>query len=100
MSICKSDVSSETNTISVSTSEESKQGSLSSIGSLIDYLLRLLSSVRFGLIMLGTLLTCCMIGMLIMQINVEGFQKYFNVLSPAKKAAYGRLGFFDIYHSW
>lgn len=100
MAISKSDVPSETNAIPVSTSEEARQGSLGSIGSLIDYLLRLLSSVRFGLIMLGTLLTCCMIGMLIMQINVEGFQKYFNALSPAKKAAYGRLGFFDIYHSW
>jgi cytochrome c biogenesis protein len=71
-----------------------------SIGSIIDWLLKLLSSVRFGLIMLGTLLTCCMIGMLIMQINVEGFQKYYSALSPAKRVMYGRLGFFDIYHSW
>src|SRR6185295_11291834 len=59
-----------------------------SVGSIIDWLLKLLSSVRFGLVMLGTLLTCCMIGMLIMQINVEGFQKYYSVLSPAKKVMY------------
>jgi ResB protein required for cytochrome c biosynthesis len=90
----------ESNAVSASTLEESKKGNVSSIGSLIDYFLRLLSSVRFGLIMLGTLLTCCMIGMLIMQINVEGFQKYYNALSPAKRIAFGRLGFFDIYHSW
>src|SRR5947199_9640608 len=100
MAISKSDVSPELNSVSVSTSGESKTGDASSIGSLIDYFLRLLSSVRFGLVMLGTLLTCCMIGMLIMQINVEGFQKYYNVLSPAKRLAFGRLGFFDIYHSW
>src|SRR5437868_1471795 len=100
MATSKSDVSPESNSVSVSTSEGTETGNANSIGSLIDYLLRLLSSVRFGLIMLGTLLTCCMIGMLIMQINVEGFQKYYNILSPAKKLAFGRLGFFDIYHSW
>ena len=70
------------------------------LGGAIDSALKLLSSVRFGLVMLGTLLACCMTGMLIMQINVEGFQKYYNALSPAKRAAYGSLGFFDIYHAW
>lgn len=94
---------SESNAVSVTdstTSVEQKNTEGSSIGSLIDSVLKLLSSVRFGLVMLGTLLTCCMIGMLIMQINVEGFQKYYNALSPAKKVMFGRLGFFDIYHSW
>jgi hypothetical protein len=74
-------------------------GSGSALGSLIDSVLKLLSSVRFGLVMLGTLLACCMTGMLIMQVNVEGFQKYYNALSPAKRAVYGSLGLFDIYHS-
>lgn len=68
--------------------------------SLLDKLLNLLSSVRFGLVMLGLLLICCMIGMLIMQINVEGFQKYYAALSPAQRMIYGTLGLFDIYHVW
>ena len=68
--------------------------------SIIDNILKLLSSVRFGLVMLSTLLACCLTGMLIMQVNVEGFQKYYAALSPAKKAVWGHLGFFDIYHSW
>jgi cytochrome c biogenesis protein len=122
MAISKTDISSESNVVSAPTwqpgdnidglsesdskaaltpvLEESSRGNDLSIGSIIDSILKLLSSVRFGLVMLGLLLTCCMIGMLIMQINVEGFQKYYNALSPAKRVAYGRIGFFDIYHSW
>src|SRR5205085_2006011 len=100
MASSKSDITSEAKAISPPISEPSKVGSPTSIGSVIDSVLKLLSSVRFGLVMLGILLTCCMIGMLIMQINVDGFQKYYNALSPAKKLAYGRLGFFDIYHAW
>src|SRR5690349_1988861 len=72
----------------------------SAVGTAIDSILKLLSSVRFGLVMLGTLLTCCMIGMLIMQVSVEGFQKYYSELSPAKRLVFGSLGFFDIYHAW
>ena len=68
--------------------------------SIIDKLLALLSSVKFGLVMLGLLLACCMIGMLIMQMNVEGFQKYYAALSPAQQKIYGLLGLFDIYHVW
>lgn len=67
--------------------------------SVLDKALRLLSSVRFGIVMLGILLTCCMIGMLVMQVNVEGFQKYYSHLKPAQKMIYGALGFFDIYRS-
>jgi cytochrome c biogenesis protein len=66
----------------------------------LDKVLRLLSSVRFGVTMLGILLVCCMIGMLVMQVNVEGFQKYYQALSPAQKAVYYWFGFFDIYHAW
>src|ERR1044071_3048875 len=68
--------------------------------SILDKLLTLLSSVRFGLVMLGTLLICCMVGMLIMQLNVEGFQKYYAALSPAQQKIYGFLGLFDFYHVW
>jgi cytochrome c biogenesis protein len=68
--------------------------------SVLDKALALLSSVRFGIVMLSLLLTCCMIGMLIMQVNVEGFDKYYQALTPAKRDVYQFLGFFDIYHSW
>lgn len=67
--------------------------------SVLDKVLRLLSSVKFGLVMLSTLLICCMIGMLVMQVNVEGWQKYHDHLKPAQKMVYGALGFFDIYRS-
>jgi cytochrome c biogenesis protein len=68
--------------------------------SVLDKTLRLLSSVRFGVTMLGILLVCCIIGMLIMQVNVEGFQKYYDGLSPAQRKVYGALILFDIYHAW
>jgi cytochrome c biogenesis protein len=67
--------------------------------SVLDKVLRLLSSVKFGLVMLSTLLMCNMIGMLVMQVNVDGFQKYYANLKPAQKLIYGSLGFFDIYRS-
>lgn len=67
--------------------------------SVLDKVLRLLSSVKFGLVMLSTLLMCCMIGMLVMQVTVDGFQKYYANLKPAQKLIYGSLGFFDIYRS-
>ena len=62
--------------------------------------LDLLSSVRFGVILLVLLAAACMVGMLIMQQNVEGFDKYFAALTPAQKFLYGKLGVFDIYHAW
>ncbi len=65
--------------------------------SALDKVLGLLSSVRFGIVMLSTLLLCCMIGMLVMQVNVDGFQKYYANLKPAQKLVYGALGLFDIY---
>jgi len=62
--------------------------------------LNLLSSVRFGVTLLVLLVVACMIGMLIMQQNVEGFDKYYAQLTPSQKLLYGSLGFFDIYHAW
>ncbi|MBE7516390.1 MAG: cytochrome c biogenesis protein ResB [Chloracidobacterium sp.] len=59
-----------------------------------------ISSVRFGIILLCLLVLFSMIGMLIMQQNVEGFDAFYVSLTPAEKIVYGRLGFFDIYHSW
>ena len=66
----------------------------------INRTLDIISSVRFGVIMLILLVIASMIGMLIMQQNVEGFDKYFAELTPSQKLLYGSLGFFDIYHVW
>jgi cytochrome c biogenesis protein len=107
MALSKMDVASEAEPVKVSVdmgssrpAEKVVAGRPIAGGSIIDSILKLLSSVRFGLVMLGILLTCCMLGMIIMQVNVEGFQRYYNNLSPASRAVFGRLGFFDIYHSW
>src|SRR4051794_18598417 len=67
---------------------------------IINRVLNLLSSVRFGIILLILLVGGSMLGMLIMQQNVDGFDKYYAELTPAQKLVYGGLGFFDIYHSW
>src|SRR5262245_6737393 len=66
---------------------------------LVDQFLRLLSSVRFGIIMLSLLLLCSMIGMLVMQKDVEGFEQYYANLKPAQRVIYTKLNIFDIYHS-
>ena len=107
MATSKTDLTSEAGAADVSVdtassppTEKGAQVASAAAGSIIDSILKLLSSVRFGLVMLGILLTCCMLGMLIMQVNVEGFGRYYNNLSPASRAVFGRLGFFDIYHSW
>ncbi|HEV2802980.1 MAG TPA: cytochrome c biogenesis protein ResB [Pyrinomonadaceae bacterium] len=68
--------------------------------SFITRLLNLLSSVRFGVTLLILLAAASMIGMLIMQTNVDGFDKYFAALTPSQKLLGGVLGFFDIYHAW
>src|SRR5919199_6981420 len=68
--------------------------------SVVTRALNLLSSVRLGVVLLVLLAAACMVGMLIVQQNVEGFDKYFADLTPAQKFLYGKLGFFDIYHVW
>lgn len=59
-----------------------------------------ISSVRFGVSLLCLLVVLSMIGMLIVQQNVNGFDAYYTSLTPAEKTVYSALGFFDIYHSW
>lgn len=71
-----------------------------SIGGILDAFLGLLSAVPSGVVLLVLLITACMIGMLIQQVELETFAKYFAALTPAEKTIYGRLGFFDIYHVW
>ena len=65
-----------------------------------DRLLDFLSSVRFGVTLLCILVVLSMIGMLIIQQNVEGFDAYYASLTPAEKLFYGSLGFFNIYYAW
>jgi cytochrome c biogenesis protein len=67
--------------------------------SVITRLLNLLSSVRFGVTMLILLAIASMIGMLVMQEDVDGFDKYFAGLTPSQKLLGYWLDFFDIYHS-
>ena len=67
---------------------------------IFDRVLDFISSVRLGVVTLCVLVVLCMIGMLIVQQNVQGFDAYFASLTPAERTVYGALGFFDIYHSW
>ncbi len=67
---------------------------------LLSRFLALVCSVRLGVTLLVLLGLACLIGMLIMQQNVEGFETYFAELTPAQRLVYGNLGFFDIYHAW
>src|SRR5687767_7799111 len=60
----------------------------------------LLSGVRFGVVLLVLLAGACMVGMLVMQVNMDGFDKYYAALTPSQQLLYGGLGFFDIYHTW
>lgn len=68
--------------------------------SVITRVLNLLSSVRFGIVLLMLLVAFSMAGMLIMQKNVEGFERYFDELTPATRMLFGGLGLFDVYHAW
>ena len=80
---------------SVNLSAKSKPGE-----SILSRFLRLICSVRLGVTLLSLLGLACLIGMLIMQQNVDGFDRYFAELTPAQRLVYGNLGLFDIYHAW
>ena len=67
---------------------------------IVNRILDSLSSVRLGVLVLCSMVVLAMIGMLIMQQNVQGFETYYPSLTPAEKLVFGYLGFFDIYHSW
>ncbi len=67
---------------------------------ILNQVLDFLSSVRFGVALLCTLVVLSMLGMIIIQQNVNGFDAYYAGLTPAEKTVYGALGFFDIYYSW
>ncbi|MEJ7846821.1 MAG: cytochrome c biogenesis protein ResB [Pyrinomonadaceae bacterium] len=80
----------------INTREISKPAGASLIKRFVDFI----SSVRFGVAQLCALVVLSMIGMLIVQQNVVGFDAYYASLTPAERLVYGSLGFFDIYHSW
>ena len=67
---------------------------------LLNRIIGWVSSVRFGVALLCILVVLSMVGMLIIQQNVNGFDSYYASLTPAEKTIYGALGLFDIYHSW
>jgi cytochrome c biogenesis protein len=67
---------------------------------IINRVLDFLSSVRFGVVLLCVLVGLSMVGMLIMQQNVQGFESYYASLTPAEKLVFGHLGLFDVYYSW
>jgi cytochrome c biogenesis protein len=62
----------------------------------LDYI----SSVRLGVTLLCVLVGLSIVGMLIMQQEVNGFDAYYASLVPAEKLVFGNLGLFDIYHTW
>ncbi len=68
--------------------------------SIISRVVRVACSVRFGVTLLVLLAAACLVGMLVMQQNVDGFDRYFAELTPSQRLVYGYLGFFDIYHAW
>ena len=68
--------------------------------SILSQFLRTACSVRLGVILLCLLGLACLIGMLIMQQSVDGFENYYAALTPAQRLLYGKLGFFNIYHVW
>src|SRR3982751_869578 len=72
----------------------------SAISNGITKLLNLLSSVRFGVVLLVLLVIASMIGMLIQQQSVENFNLYYAELTPSQQLLWGKLGWFDIYHVW
>lgn len=68
--------------------------------SIFSQVLKLLCSVRFGVTLIVLLGLACFLGMIVMQQSVDGFSRYFEQLTPAQRLVYGKLGIFDIYHSW
>lgn len=80
----------------VETSAKTKPKSPPILNRILDFI----SSVRLGVVLLVIQVILAIIGMLVVQQNVSGFDAFFAALMPAEKLVFGALGFFDIYHSW
>lgn len=68
--------------------------------SIWDKILGVLSSVRFGVILLCILTFLSIVGMVVIQQNVEGFDAYYASKTPAERYVFGLLGLFDVYYTW
>jgi len=66
----------------------------------VDRILHWLSSLQLGIALMLILIAAAIIGTLIPQHNMEEFDRFYARLTPAERALYAHLGFFDVYHSW
>lgn len=89
---------SATKTLKDVASQKPRQGA--SGAPLLSRAMDFISSVKFGVVLLCLLVVLSIIGMLIVQQNVNGFDAFYAGLTPAEKTVFGALGFFDIYHSF
>lgn len=88
---------------SVEESVKPREGTRSPVNlawSAFSAMVEFLSSVKFGVVLLCILVILSMLGMIIIQQNVQGFDAYYATLTPAERTVFGALGFFDIYYSW
>jgi len=66
----------------------------------IDRALSFLSSVKLGIVLMLVLIFFSILGTIIVQSNIEGFDKYYASLTPAQRQLYHTLGLFDLFHTW
>lgn len=78
------------------TDENASRAKRFDIGRLIDFL----GSVKFGIALLFSIVVVSIIGMLVTQYNVTGFDQYLTALSEFRRTIFSALGFFDIYGTW
>lgn len=83
----------------VTANAEQVERSQSSIG-FIDRALSFLSSVKLGITLMLLLIFFSILGTIIIQYNVDGFEKYYASLTPAQRQLYQMLGLFDLFHTW
>ncbi len=70
------------------------------VGELVYKFVEFLSTVKLGVVLLILLVVFSVLGMLIIQQNVDGFDAFYAGLTPAERTVFGALGLFDIYYSW
>jgi cytochrome c biogenesis protein len=90
----------ETNSAKTSKENPVTESVVRETPSLLTSFLNLLSSVRLGIILLIILAFLAFVGMIIMQQNIQGFDKYYAARTPSEKLVGSALGLFDIYHTW
>jgi cytochrome c biogenesis protein len=66
----------------------------------IDRTLSFLSSVKLGITLMLVLIFFSILGTVIIQYNIDGFDKYYASLTPAQRQLYHTLDLFDLYHAW